>query len=928
MFQLIIQKMFIFLTFICVGLGSFSAQASVLSQTEFETHLRWKIKSLKQQIQINKSDDSLIIKTLDKNIFDSLSTEMISLKKQNTYIKDISYKADNLPVEAATITIKLANDSIELFTFYKDQTNAYVLDFWENKDTVVTKKASVVNKPAVIKLAKPKAVKKKVKKVVKKDAPKKKKMVSVLNPEKIIEKNQKNGFRDFRYGSAFIWDYAAFIPPLEKDISTKIKTPDFLYEIEDREFKTDKKESHMQLTINFYRKSKWGLMNRSISLYEERHGRDKNAEINDYLKANSLIRNIIKPSMASKKLTEEEKSELADLKSDGKAIPDRLNENLSSKAIFQTAINLLSKVSERTTNYALKIATLRYILQNSIDREDHVQSLQIAKRLYVEATEKFDDAMIIRSSTVILNSLANLKQLQKIKEFISAKAVIRVLPKQVGHAYISFVNLAMDQPNQVISYYQTKESGLVKPIHPAILYNTAEAYFREAQYEKAVALFDQFAADYSFYKNSSNARLRIALSYDLMNKDPKKTLDLYKNAINLASDPAIRYEAKVRYVGLRAARKTEPTEKDLETIVFLEQSAAERKSISNDLRKLLWLTRLRTMINSEKYSDAIAYLSTIPLETLKLIDKRTFEGEGAEIVLGLIKSAYLKLDYSTAVKTWEVYKDKYENKVASSTYLNFIIADSYLKLGFTSSFNREFTRLKSLKEGKIRTFPRWVSVHKNIKIADYIVELEIEKMVLAKAWKKLADYLESNRTNKDINYNFYKGLVSYKLKAYNKAVASYENILVKPNLNNYLTPAQSQVMLTTYIEALNLTGDSNRFRKNVSALINDLRRGAKKEFVGMLERFEYLYLESLYSEKNANFKLLLTKANEYLASFAKPVYNDRVNFLRGIALIQESQEVEGEKVLKSLLDNKETPEYLKGLARTELSTLAIKNKTL
>jgi hypothetical protein len=87
-------------------------------------------------------------------------------------------------------------------------------------------------------------------------------------------------------------------------------------------------------------------------------------------------------------------------------------------------------------------------------------------------------------------------------------------------------------------------------------------------------------------------------------------------------------------------------------------------------------------------------------------------------------------------------------------------------------------------------------------------------------------------------------------------------------------------------------------------------------------------LESLYSEKNANFKLLLTKANEYLASFAKPVYNDRVNFLRGIALIQDSQEVEGEKVLKSLLDNKETPEYLKGLARSELSTLAIKNKTL
>jgi hypothetical protein len=53
-----------------------------------------------------------------------------------------------------------------------------------------------------------------------------------------------------------------------------------------------------------------------------------------------------------------------------------------------------------------------------------------------------------------------------------------------------------------------------------------------------------------------------------------------------------------------------------------------------------------------------------------------------------------------------------------------------------------------------------------------------------------------------------------------------------------------------------------------------------------------------------------------------------VKFLKGVSLIQTSQEAMGEKVLKTLLNNNETPEYLKGLARTELSTLAIKNKTL
>ena len=42
----------------------------------------------------------------------------------------------------------------------------------------------------------------------------------------------------------------------------------------------------------------------------------------------------------------------------------------------------------------------------------------------------------------------------------------------------------------------------------------------------------------------------------------------------------------------------------------------------------------------------------------------------------------------------------------------------------------------------------------------------------------------------------------------------------------------------------------------------------------------------------------------------------------------EKDILEGIKVLKALINNNETPEYLKGLARSELSTLALKNKTL
>ena len=929
------------LTFLCIMVGIFSLSADafskVLNQSEFKTHLRWKVSSKKKQILIKKSDDKLVIQTLDRKLFNDLITDLLKLQKKKQYIKSFTYKADKLPAEPAKLTVNLANDSIELFSFYKDQSNNYVVDFWENRDTIITKKAAIVKRPQILKLAKPTS-----KKISKKTKITKKKIISkirdvgvsgnVLDPENIIAKNQKTGYRDFRYGAAFVWDYDAFIPPLEKDIIVSIKTPDYLYKVKDREFSKDKKEAHMQLTINLYRKEKWGLMTRSINLYESSYGQDTNKEMNDFLKANSLIRNVIKPTVKTKVLTEDELDQVKTLEAAGESVPSYLKGNFSSNGTFQAGINLLTKVAERTKEYELKKAANRYILQYALDKKDYVKALQIAKRLYVSSTEQFDDEAIIYSSRVILYSLANLKQLSKIQEFLSNKAVIRVLPKQEGYAYIGFVNLAKGKPTQVINLYEANKRSLAKPVHPAILYNTAEAYFRNAQYKKAIRLSDEYVTQYSFYKNSSNSRLRIALSYDLLNKDIKKVLQLYKNSINSASDARIRYESKLRYVAVRASRKRNPNDEDKETIVFLDQSPAEKKSLDEKLRKLLWLVRVRSMINFENYSKAIAYLSTIPVESLRLIDKRTFEGEGAEIVLGLIKKAYLDEDYSKAVKVWEIYKNKYEEKVAKSTYLSYIISDSYLRLGFDKSFQREFNRLKSLKETKVRTFPKWVKNHKNIKIADYIVELEIEKLKITKDWKGLKAYLRTVKGKKNINYNFYNGLVSYNLKEYTSCIASYENILVKPNINNVLSPKQSQTMLKTYIESLYQGNDPKRFRKNVAALTNDLRRTKGEKYKSMLERFDYLYIESLFgsTEKQGTklFKLLLTKTKEFLAAYKETAYKSRVKFLNGVSHIQNSQEANGKKILESLINSTDTPEYLKGLARTELSTLAIENSTL
>ncbi len=214
-----------------------------------------------------------------------------------------------------------------------------------------------------------------------------------------------------------------------------------------------------------------------------------------------------------------------------------------------------------------------------------------------------------------------------------------------------------------------------------------------------------------------------------LGKDEEKVLKLYENAINKSSDPQSRFEAKVRYVGLRVARKNELDERDLETISFLEATPAEKSEQDQDLKELLWLTRLRTFIAKEDYEGALAYLSIDTLRDLRQIERRTFNGDGAEIVLGIVKKAYLEEEYARAVKIWEVFKGKYEDKVAKNPYANFIVSDSYLKLGLEKSFERSMKDLEGLKGAQNRVFPRWVKVHKEIDLSEYLDELKLAKLI-------------------------------------------------------------------------------------------------------------------------------------------------------------------------------------------------------
>lgn len=885
--------------FVASALAASSVLADIIDQETFKTHLRWNLVVPRDQFYIVKRDQTLYIETVNLKMFETLAGDLTKLKTNGQYIESINYSKDNFPAKPATISVKLKDSSVELFSFYRDADKKYILDFWINTDLVSEKNAGF-KKPLLI------PTEEKAPLAVKKIAPpknallnKKSAILPVVEVTKAAaeEKVTNPEYRDFRYGASFIWDYKPMIPQLEKDINLASKIPDSLFPIQDRTNLDDAKEAHLQLTINFYREEKWGLMNKSITLYEKKYGRDTNHVFNEYLKANALLRgNLAKPN----------------------------------RGITQSSMVLLTNIKDLTDNYEMKSAILRYLIQYSVDQRDHVKTLELAKQLFVEARGEFDQTLVIQSALTILHSLGELKQVEKIEEFLSDKKLASILPAQMGLAYTSFALLSKGETKEVIKRYKTVEKSLVRPVHPAFLYNLAESYYREAQYEASIKVYDEFLASYSYLLQAPYARLRLALEYELLDLPATENLVLYKNAIDRSTSAEIRYEAKLRYVALRLGRKLKPTEADKETEVFLEQSPDETKALNPNLKKLLWLVRVRLFIANKEYDKALAYLTSIPLDALKPAERRVFEGDGAEVVYGLIQDAYLKEDYAKVVKIWEVYKDKYETKVAKNLYMNFVVCDSFIKLGLYKSYDRALTSFKSVQSEEARTFPIWVDRTKSINLSQMIEELSLIRLVADANWTeaslKLTSYPVSLRDS--LNYPYYQGLIHFHQKNYSEAVVEFEKVLVKQNPQNQLTPRQTADLLMGYVESLYQLRDQDRFKTVVRALSDDIGRSKSAPILNISERINYLLIESYAGETNPEWKELEMMTKTFREKFQKSPYTARIGYLYGLSLIKNAKVPEGREVLSLLTNDKNVPSHIKEMCRSELATLELTEKKL
>ncbi|MDA9792941.1 hypothetical protein N9B72_00005, partial [Bacteriovoracaceae bacterium] len=98
-----------------------------------------------------------------------------------------------------------------------------------------------------------------------------------------------------------------------------------------------------------------------------------------------------------------------------------------------------------------------------------------------------------------------------------------------------------------------------------------------------------------------------------------------------------------------------------------------------------------------------------------------------------------------------------------------------------------------------------------------------------------------------------------------------------------------------------------------------------KVFRSVYERVAYLYIEFMASTSGTNFAELLGVTGRFLSEFDESAYKWRVSYLRGISLVNGIDYKQGKKHLNSLLQNKDVPEDIRDLARSELSSLELSN---
>jgi len=173
-------------------------------------------------------------------------------------------------------------------------------------------------------------------------------------------------------------------------------------------------------------------------------------------------------------------------------------------------------------------------------------------------------------------------------------------------------------------------------------------------------------------------------------------------------------------------------------------------------------------------------------------------------------------------------------------------------------------------------------------------------------------------------------LIAYSQKNYAQAVGQFENFFSKQDQRIIYDPSDVADMIRAYTDSIYEQGQTDKFLKVSEAILNDTTSfGTDNAYIqNVRERIAYLGIEINAGKKKENFMLFEKQINDFKKANPKSIYTGRVNYLLGQVMINNQKIKEGREIFTNLMNDKGTSDYLKELAKSELSLLNLKEKTL
>ena len=158
-----------------------------------------------------------------------------------------------------------------------------------------------------------------------------------------------------------------------------------------------------------------------------------------------------------------------------------------------------------------------------------------------------------------------------------------------------------------------------------------------------------------------------------------------------------------------------------------------------------------------------------------------------------------------------------------------------------------------------------------------------------------------------------------------------ENFFSKQDQRIIYDPSDVADMIRAYTDSIYELGQTDKFLKVSEAILNDTTSfGTDNAYIqNVRERIAYLGIEITAGKGTLNnYMLFEKKINDFKKAYSKSIYTGRVNYLLGQAMVANQKVKEGREIFTSLVNDKNTSDYLKELAKSELGLLNLKERTL